>query len=337
MEQTKIERSCGKRKETTRTMNKILETTKFVVDNSGSIKLNREKVKEFSQRFDHGATTHWLNAAPFGFSKFNDEQRLHFLFIFNALSFCYWGEPKWTIEHDGRVYDGAWGLIVALHRAIEEGIPLLDFSYCAEASKDNLARILRGNVEVPLLEERSRILNEIGSVTINVFGGKLENLIKSASGDAMRLLDNILAHYSSFQDESVYQGKQIFFEKRAQLLTNDIYRVFRGRGFGNLKNVDQLTACADYKLPQILRRVGIFSYNQKLAQKIDAKTELPHGSEEEVGIRANTIWAVEYIKEEVAKRGAFVTSMEIDDHLWLATQEKFLDDKPYHRTRTIAY
>jgi len=30
-------------------------------------------------------------------------------------------------------------------------------------------------------------------------------------------------------------------------------------------------------------------------------------------------------------------SSEINDHLWLATQEKFPDDKPYHRTRTTAY
>lgn len=318
-------------------MNKVLDATKFVVENSKSVKLDRGKIAIFSQTFEHGAITHWLNAAPFGFTHLDEDQKLHFLFIFNALSFCYWGEPKWTVEHDGRVYDGAWGLIVALHRAIEDGIPLLDFSYCSKASEDDLARILRGNIKIPLFKERWKILQEIGSVTLEKYHGKLANLVSSASGDAMVFLENVLSNYQSFRDESVYRGKEIYFEKRAQLFTNDVYRVFGGKDFGNLRNAEKLTACADYKLPQILRKVGILSYNPELVQKIDNGVELPYGSDEEIEIRANTIWAVEFIKEEIEKRGIRITSMEIDDHLWLATQEKFPNDKPYHRTRTTAY
>lgn len=78
-------------------------------------------------------------------------------------------------------------------------------------------------------------------------------------------------------------------------------------------------------------------YTDELIEKVDNKTELPHNSEEEIEIRANTIWAVEFMKEEIKKRDPDITSMGIDDHLWLASQEKFADEKPYHHTRTIAY
>src|SRR3989338_7432664 len=318
-------------------MNKILETTKFVAENSDFVKINHERLVEFSSGFDHGKTEHWLSAAPFDFSHFGDEEKLHFVIIFNALSFCYWGEPKWTIEYKDKKHDGAWGMILALGRGIEEGTALLDFEYCSKISKEEFANILRANTEIPLLEERWKILREIGTNMVAKYGGKASYLIAEANGDTQKLVELIVQNFPSFLDTSLYKEKEIDFCKRAQLLVADIYQIFDGRGFGTLKNVDKLTACADYKLPQILRKLEILEYATALAEKVDSKTEITHNSLEEVEIRANTIWAVEFIKEEVKKRSPQILSFEVNDHLWLATQEKFDGDKPNHRTRTTAY
>ena len=318
-------------------MSKILDTTKLVVENSDLVKINHERVAEFSKSFDHGRAEHWLSAAPFNFSHFTEVEKLHFLFIFNALSFSYWGEPKWTIEYKGKSYDGAWGMIVALGRGIEEGATLLDFNYCSKISKENFAHIVRGNTEIPLLEERWKILQEIGTIMFNKYNGGANNLIDETRSDAQKLLDLITQNFPSFQDVSRYKGKKVYFYKRAQLLVADIYQIFDGKSFGALTNVDKITACADYKLPQILRKLRILEYTTALAEKIDNKIEIPSNSPEEIEIRANNIWAVEFIKEEVKKRSPKIMSFEVNDHLWLATQEKFDDDKPYHRTRTTAY
>jgi len=154
--------------------------------------------------------------------------------------------------------------------------------------------------------------------------------------DGAWALEMLVSEFPSFYDSSFYKEKEIIFHKRAQLLTSDICQMFKKQDLVS-KNVDQLTACADYKLPQIMRRFGILEYTGELAKKIDAKIELAHNFEEEVEIRASTIWAVEFMKEEIKKRNPEITSMGIDDHLWLASQEKFADEKPYHRTRTTAY
>ncbi len=90
-------------------MNNILETTKFVIDNSSFVRINLEKINEFSRTFEHGETNHWLSQAPFKFVYLNKEEKLRLTLIFNAISFCYWGNPKWTIEFEGNSYDGAWG------------------------------------------------------------------------------------------------------------------------------------------------------------------------------------------------------------------------------------
>lgn len=54
-------------------------------------------------------------------------------------------------------------------------------------------------------------------------------------------------------------------------------------------------------------------------------------------IRAATIWSAEYLKEQLQKKLAFVTSAHIDGLLWLKSQDKSKDEKPYHRTLTTAY
>jgi len=318
-------------------MNRILETTKFVIENSDFVKINREKAAEFSKKFNPDKTDHWLNAAPFNFSHFSDEEKLHFLFIFNALSFSYWGEPKWTVEYKDKKHDGAYGLILALGRGIEEGAALTNFEYCSKITKDEFAHILRADTEIPLLEERWKILREIGTNMVTKYGGNAKNLIAKANGDAQKLVELIVQNFPSFSDTAGYKEKKIYFYKRAQLLVADIYQIFGSENFGSLENMDKITACADYKLPLILRNLEILEYTPALAQKIDSKTEIQKGSPEETEIRASTIWAVEFIKEEVKKRSPQIMSFQINDDLWLATQGSNNGNKPYHRTRTIAY
>lgn len=65
------------------------------------------------------------------------------------------------------------------------------------------------------------------------------------------------------------------------------------------KNKHELTMFADYRVPQILRHLGILVYGQELAQKVDSETELPYSSPEEVQIRAATVLAVQKIMDQI--------------------------------------
>jgi len=318
-------------------MNKILEATRYVVENSGLVKINCDKVTEFAKRFNsNNNAKHWLSTALFNFFHFSDEDKLNFLFIFSALNFSYWGDPKWTVEYKHKKHDGSLGMILALERGIDEGISLTNFKYCSEISRKEFAHILRGSTEIPLFKERWDSLCEMGENIIANFDGNAGNLIKKANNDAQKLVELIVLSFPSFSDTSMYKGEEIYFYKRAQLLVADIFQLFGGKGYGALKNIDQITACADYKLPLILRNLGILEYLPVLAKKIDNKKEIEKGSIEEIEIRAGTIWAVEFIKEDVKKNNPQVMSFQINDNLWLAAQGNN-DNKFYHRTRTTAY
>ncbi|MDP6154907.1 MAG: queuosine salvage family protein [Candidatus Thermoplasmatota archaeon] len=318
-------------------MNPVLETTRYVMENSDHVKINMDRLHEFSDNFRASDSRHWLADAPFDLATLSVQEKLHFLFVFNSINFCYWGEPKWTLTYKNKKYDGAWGMVVAFGRAIEEGKSLLDSSYLATLSNEELSYLFRGNVPIPLFGERLDILREIGSTLNERFGGSFSSIINAASNDALLLLELIVKNFPSFADISYYKDQKIFFYKRAQLLVSDIYNLFEGRGFGELKNIEKLTAFADYKIPQVLRKAGILVYSEELAGKVDQMKLIPGGSPEEIEIRANTIWAVELIAKRLNGRNLHIEPIYVNDHLWLLGQNKSPDDLPYHRTRTIYY
>lgn len=318
-------------------MNRILKSTKFVVDHADFVKINKDKINDFASTFTHEHVKHWLIESPYDISELDNEKKLTFLLIFNTMSFSYWGEPKWTIEYHGKNYDGAWGMIVALGRALEENVPILDFNFLSKIKKSELAEVLRGNTKIPLFEERWKLIRKVGRIITKKYNGNFSNLVRKANGDATKLSDLVIKELKVFDDVSKYKSKRIYFYKRAQLLVSDIYQFFGGKDHGALKNTEELTACADYKLPQVLRKLGILYYSPELAKKIDNKTQIHSDTNEEVEIRACTIWAIELIKNELKKRIPDIDAIHVNDHIWLAGQVKSSNDKPYHLTRTIAY
>jgi hypothetical protein len=106
---------------------------------------------------------------------------------------------------------------------------------------------------------------------------------------------------------------------------------------GGFDDLDALTAFADYKVPQVLRRLGVIVYDAELAGMIDRYEVIPAGSEREIEIRAATIWGCELLRRALHARGRPLRAFEVDWALWLAGQSLPSDTRPYHRTVTIFY
>ena len=70
-----------------------------------------------------------------------DERLVDYVLLFNSINFCYWGEPKWTVHLRGQPYDGAFGLMAALTRALEGGDPLLSGAFLAHVSPDQFRTV----------------------------------------------------------------------------------------------------------------------------------------------------------------------------------------------------
>lgn len=322
----------------------VLESIAPVVLDSQYVSIDRRKIKEIAANYNlriNPCIGHWINHSPLFKDHLTDEQLTAFLFVFNAISFSYWCEKdaeKWAVEHQGHFYSrGTWSMIAALQRALQNGVLILDSNYLLQLETKDLGYILAGNITIPLLEERASILREVGqniSIKYNgsflgVVNKKSQSNSDALSDDALSLVDRIVHEFPSFNDVSVYKGREVQFQKRAQLLVSDLSYQFKDK----IKNAQRLTACADYILPMVLRYWGILKYVPELARKIDTQQEIQKDSPEEIEIRANTIWAVELIKKELNDK---VTSMHVNDFLWLAG-DSIPASEQYHRTRTTAY
>ncbi len=353
----------------------VLRTTAYVVQQARRVKIVQDSLKRAAdtlvqKRVNPPAWNHeyhFFDTTP---------RTVNYLFLLDALNFCFWGKPRWTIEHKPSVIasreaakqspqttgiasahktrlamtqpmklNGYWALAASLKRAAEENPQALDAEFLANISPQELTHMLRGSGKIPLFTERWRNVRELGTVLKNQWQGHAARLVEQARHDAPRLARMVAENFSSFNDIAVYDNREVCFFKRAQIVVTDLWGAFGGKDWGEFENIDVLTAFADYKLPQILRAWGILRYAPSLARQVDAQVELASGSADEIEIRAATLWAVEFLREELAARGRKLWSIQIDWILWNASQARFeglglsqaKGMKPYHRVRTIYY
>jgi len=320
-------------------MEEVLETTLWVVERSRHVRLDRAALEGFAGKLarERPAIPRW----DYRYHFFDGGERtVGYLLVLDSLNFCFWpppGQPKWTIQYGEERLSGYFALAAALKRAVEEGEPLLEPDYLARLTLEDLKGILGGEGQLQLLDHRRAILNELGKVLLESYAGRAAELVAAAGGSAVELARLLARELSSFRDVARYKGREVHFYKRAQLFAADLWGAFQGEGFGGFADIARLTAFADYKLPQVLRHLGILRYSPELAARIDRGELIPAGSPEEVEIRANTIWAVERLKQALAERDFRLSSVELDWLLWGLGQREEFREKPYHRTVTIFY
>jgi hypothetical protein len=180
-------------------------------------------------------------------------------------------------------------------------------------------------------------LNDLGRLLLAKYGGRIEPLIEAAGESAERLVA-LLAEMPFFRDVSQYEGMEVPFYKRAQLMAADLSLALGGNGLGAFMDLERLTIFADNLVPHVLRVDGILKYADELAERIDREELIAAGSMEEVEIRACGVRAVELMKEALERAGRRVTAMGLDYVLWNRGQEKYYKSiKPRHRSRSVFY
>lgn len=316
--------------------NKVLSSAKFVVENADFVSINELNLEKLIDSFKIQPDSNWLDGSPFPIDLLNEEEKLMFSVVFNAISFSYWGEPYWNVEYLGTLHTrGSWSLVASIFRSIEENNSLLDPKILKELDISTLRKILRGNTEIPLIQERLMILNKVGDVIEKKFNGKFTLFLDKYGNNSNDLIEGIISEFEpSFNDYYSYKGEVVYFNKRAQALIESIYSLFKGISYGDISNIQELTALADYIIPNLLRHIGVIVYKKELSDLIDNKVHLQKGSNYEIEIRGATIWVVELMRQKLEIKGTPCKSQNINDYLWTIGRDV---NTPFHLIRTTAY
>lgn len=300
-------------------LEKIKESTVFVCKHSKYVKINYLVIDQFIKDFDSNFSF-WMTSNIFGIMDMSEEEIIYFLLVIHTIGdYCFWGNPKWSIETPDGVLDGYYAFIYLIVGRIKEH---KDFNMTFEEFKSF------GNFEdLPLLEDRYQNL-----VIVNEYLSEHDfyNEIKKLTND-IDLFHYIIKNFSYFKDEAEYKGRNIYFYKRAQLFVSDILHL---REIVEKMKCDysHLSGCADYKLPQVMRSLGILTFCDDLERLVEEEVEIEKNSEYEIEIRVNTLEVIRYISEKLN-----VLPIDVNDYFWNLSQNKKIINKKYHHTLTSNY
>ena len=248
---------------------------------------------------------------------------------------------KFACDYQGCTWSDSEAMFARIHEAINAGTDLTSGDFLATVTREGLASIFCGNIELPMLDERVVILNDIGATLVDNYGGTFHQFVRScapamyASGDG--LLERLVTEFPRFNDVSDYHGREVQFHKLPQLALWSLHRALHRTGDWALTDLDDMAAFADYIVPLALRLMGIIEYSPELESKINAGELIERDSDEEIEIRAHTLFATALLTDAIniiRPADQQVLVPQIDFRLWNAYHATFW---PHHLTRTIMY
>lgn len=321
----------------------ILDGVQAVVADASHVRLDEARLRDVASWLAYEALP-WPDFRSLPLPDLLPVELMDFLFVASALNFAFTDfrtHAVFEVTHAGARRSDAEAMMACLARSLQAGEPVLDGAHLARLTRDDVARLFEGHVEIPLLERRLEILNDVGRRLTQRHAGRFHRFLRAGPprlyADGAGLLERLVVEFPSFDDVASHDGRRVAFHKRAQLLFWLLHGRLRGEGAFQLEDAEQLTAFADYIVPAALRLMGVLRYTPQLDAALQQREPLAAGSAEEVEIRAFTVWACHRLAREVnGLRPPELAVIEpvIDARLWTHYHTTHW---PHHLTETTAY
>lgn len=312
----------------------------WVAEQAEHVKINHDKIGEYAEfivdKYKGQAMPELFSPECHYINPDSKEDTINYIFALDSINFAsgYFRVLKSKYDVDLSYYH-----IADMLKNAFENDKLNTSQKWQEASSTDFFEFLDINEgQYPEADEMVGIfveaLKDTGDLLVNDYKGSSCKFIEDCDYSSIEIAQR-LSELKYFNDYSDYKGKKIAILKRAQILPADIDLVYRPY----LTDVEQLTIFADNVVPHTLHHDGVLSYSDELADKIESKTPIKNGGEEEVEMRACSIHAVELMKEFLhAAKKTEVRSVDLDRVLWHRGQdEKKFTSKTTHVTASHYY
>jgi hypothetical protein len=321
----------------------VLDSLRPVIAGSRSVSTNLQRIVEIAGWMAYEDLPLPQFALPFRLGE-NPRQGIDFILVADSIDFAFTdfsSDVKFQVDFAGRHWSDSDAMFACLKRALDGHIPVLDGSYLAKVTAAELRQVFRGNIEMPMPEERAAVMREVGGVLNQRYGGHFYNFVNASSPRCYDygngLVEKLVAEFPRFRDVSVYQGQQVKFYKLAQLGVWMLYSSMRSGGAFKLEDPGRMTAFADYIVPAALRVMKVLTYSPALEKAIQQHQLVPRDSPQEIEIRAHTLYATALLAEEINRLRPpelQIIIPQVDARLWTHYHTTFW---PHHLTRTIMY
>ena len=321
----------------------VTESLRPVIENSQDVHTHYDKIVEVAGWMAYEELPMPNLAVPYGLES-KPDVAMDFIMVANTIDTAFTDfktHVKFQTDYQGAHLSDSEAMFACIKRAMDTGVPVLDGKFLAKITRSDMEKIFAGNIEMPMLDEKTALLQQAGAILTAKYGGRYYNFIRSC---APRLYDNgnglverLAAEFPRYNDISNFEGHQIKFYKLTQLGFWQIYAGLGPGGAFRLEDPQKMTAFADYIVPVALRLMGMTSYSPALEHAINTYQMIPRDSTQEVEIRAHCLYATALLTDEINKRRPAERQIiipQIDARLWTHFHTT---EWPHHLTRTIMY
>jgi hypothetical protein len=322
----------------------VLDSLRPVIEKSRDVRTNIDKITEVAGWMAYEELPMPDYHLPLGVGENNPEQAMDFIMVADAIDTAFTDfktHVKFEVEYAGRRWSDSEGMFACIKRALDQGTPILDGHYLAKVTRADMARIFAGNIEMPMLGEKTELWNQVGRVLAEKYGGYFHNFIRSCPAklydNGNGIVERLAREFPRFNDVSQYDGHEIKLYKLPQLGIWFVYASLHPLKKFALDDIGSMTAFADYIVPVALRLMGMTSYSAALERAINSYQMIPRDSTQEIELRAHCLYATALLREEINKIRPPETQViipQIDARLWT---HYHTTNWPHHLTRTIMY
>jgi hypothetical protein len=326
------------------TRSPVLESVRPAIERSRDVETHIEKIVEVAGWMGYEELPMPDYALPFGIGAGDYRETIDFILTTSCIDTAFTDfstHEKFQVEYGGRNWSDSDALFACMKRAVDKGVPMLDGKFLANVTRKEMETLFGGNIELPMLEEKMKILNHVGKVLAGRYKGRFHSFVASCSprlyDDGNGLVERLVSEFPRFDDVSPYDGHTIKFYKLPQLAIWFLHTSLGKSGKFRIDDLQTMSAFADYIVPVALRLLGITSYSAELERAIKGYQLIPHDSAWEVEIRAHCIYASALLAEEINQlrpSDRQIVTPQIDARLWTHYHTTWW---PHHLTKTIMY
>ena len=322
----------------------MLDSVRYAIESSRDVSTDYEKVIEVASWMAFEELPVPEFALPFTVGRGDADEIIDFILVADSIDTAFTDFARhevFQVDYGGKHWSDAEAEFACLGRAIDRGVPILNGDYLAKITHAELDSIFTGNIPMPMLDEKLRVLHEVGGVLAENYAGRFHKFVQSCSprlyDNGNGLIERMVKEFPRFNDVSRLDDREIRFYKLAQLGVWMLYATLHPVGKFRLDDSEKMTAFADYIVPLALRLHGITRYSEKLELAIQSRQLIPRDSRWEIEIRAHCIYATALLCEEVNKLrppNRQVLIPQIDARFWTHFHKT---TSPHHLTQTIMY
>jgi hypothetical protein len=322
----------------------VLDSLRPVIEKSRDVRTHMDKIVEVAGWMAYEELPMPDYHLPLGVGENNPDEALDFIMVADSIDTAFTDfstHVKFQMDYAGRHWSDSEALFACMKRAMDQGTPILDGHYLAKVTRADMARIFAGNIEMPMLDEKTEAWRQVGAVLVEKYGGHYRNFVHSCPprlyDNGNGIIERLAKEFPRFNDVSQYDGHEIKFYKLPQLGIWFVYSSLHPLGKFKLDDIGAMTAFADYIVPVSLRLMGMTSYSPGLEHAINSYQMIPRDSTQEIEIRAHCLYATALLREEINKIRSpemQVIIPQIDARLWT---HYHTTTWPHHLTRTIMY